>query len=409
MPAIKKITVSLLLEGDIAEVGELVLSDSKIYFRYNADFLKNGLNLSPIKLPFTNDILSADKEPFDGLFGVFNDSLPDGWGRLLLDRSLASKGIDIARITPLDRLAFVGSTGMGALTYKPEIEPAEDTGLIPELDILAYEMNQILQGTSSDIIEELFILGGSSGGARPKVFVGYNPHSNELTHGFNNLPDGYEDWIIKFPSSSDNPEIARIEFAYHKMALQAGIRMSKCRLFEGRSGRVYFGTKRFDRDSGKRLHTHTASGLMHDNFRMSTMDYGHLMDCAFRLEKHVNAYEKVFRLAAFNVYSHNRDDHSKNFSFLMNAKGEWQFATAYDLTFSNSAYGFHSTMIAGESRNPGRKDLLKLADHFGLKKADLIIEEVQYAINQWPSIAKECGISKNNIQNIQNVLNKIID
>lgn len=409
MPAIKKITVSLLLEGDIAEVGELVLSDSKIYFRYNADFLKNGLNLSPIKLPFTNDILSADKEPFDGLFGVFNDSLPDGWGRLLLDRSLASKGIDIARMTPLDRLAFVGSTGMGALTYKPEIEPAEDTGVIPELDILAYEMNQILQGTSSDIIEELFILGGSSGGARPKVFVGYNPHSNELTHGFNNLPDGYEDWIIKFPSSSDNPEIARIEFAYHKMALQAGIRMSKCRLFEGKSGRVYFGTKRFDRDSGKRLHTHTASGLMHDNFRMSTMDYGHLMDCAFRLEKHVNAYEKVFRLAAFNVYSHNRDDHSKNFSFLMNAKGEWQFAPAYDLTFSNSAYGFHSTMIAGESRNPGRKDLLKLADHFGLKKADLIIEEVQDAINQWPSIAKECGISKNNIQNIQNVQNKIKD
>ncbi|WP_319589429.1 type II toxin-antitoxin system HipA family toxin [uncultured Draconibacterium sp.] len=409
MPAIKKITVSLLLEGDIAEVGELVLSDSKIYFRYNADFLKNGLNLSPIKLPFTNDILSADKEPFDGLFGVFNDSLPDGWGRLLLDRSLASKGIDIARITPLDRLAFVGSTGMGALTYKPEIEPAEDTGLIPELDILAYEMNQILVGTSSDIIEELFILGGSSGGARPKVFVGYNPHSNELTRGFDHLPDGYEDWIIKFPSSSDNPEIARIEFAYHKMALQAGIRMSKCRLFEGKSGKVYFGTKRFDRDSGKRLHTHTASGLMHDNFRMSTMDYGHLMDCAFRLEKHVNAYNKVFRLAAFNVYSHNRDDHSKNFSFLMNAKGEWQFAPAYDLTFSNSAYGFHSTMIAGESQNPGRKELLKLADHFGLKKGDVIIEEVQDAINHWPSIAKECGISKTNIQNIQNVLNKIMD
>uniref|UniRef100_UPI0025FFF893 HipA domain-containing protein n=1 Tax=uncultured Draconibacterium sp. TaxID=1573823 RepID=UPI0025FFF893 len=126
-------------------------------------------------------------------------------------------------------------------------------------------------------------------------------------------------------------------------------------------------------------------------------------------EKHVNAYKKVFRLAAFNVYSHNRDDHSKNFSFLMNAKAEWQFAPAYDLTFSNSAYGFHSTMIAGESRNPGRKDLLKLADHFGFKKADLIIEEVQDAINQWPSIAKEIGISKNNIQTIQKVLNKIRD
>jgi len=405
----KKITVSLLLEGNKTEVGELVLSGSKIYFRYDADYLKNGFSLSPIKLPFTNEIVSADREPFDGLFGVFNDSLPDGWGRLLLDRSLASKGIDISGITPLDRLAFVGSTGMGALIYQPEVEPDKNTGLIPELDVLATEMNQILQGASSDIIEELFILGGSSGGARPKVFVGYNPHTGDLIHGLNNLPDGYEYWIIKFPSSSDNPEIANIEFAYHKIALQSGIYMNECRLFNGKSGKVYFGTKRFDREGRKRLHTHSASGLMHDNFRMSTMDYGHLMDCAFRLERHVKAYEKIFRLAAFNVYSHNHDDHSKNFSFLMSEKGEWQFAPAYDLTFSNSAYGFHSTMIAGESQNPGRKELMKLANHFGLKSADVVIEEVQDTITQWPTIAKECGVSKNNIQDIQNALSKIID
>lgn len=335
--------------------------------------------------------------------------MPDGWGRLLLDRSLASKGIDISGITPLDRLAFVGSTGMGALIYQPEVEPDKNSGPIPELDLLATEMNQILQGASSDIIEELFILGGSSGGARPKVFVGYNPHSGDLIHGLNNLPDGYEYWIIKFPSSSDNPEIANIEFAYHKMALQASIQMSECRLFKGKSGKVYFGTKRFDREGGKRLHTHTASGLMHDNFRMSTMDYGHLMDCAFRLERHVKAYEKIFRLAAFNVYSHNHDDHSKNFSFLLDEKGEWQFAPAYDLTFSNSAYRFHSTMIAGESQNPGRKELMKLANHFGLKNADVVIEEVQDAITQWPTIARECGVSKNNILDIQNALSKIMD
>ena len=157
------------------------------------------------------------------------------------------------------------------------------------------------------------------------------------------------------------------------------------------------------------MHTHTASGLMHDNFRMSTMDYGHLMDCAFRLERHVKSYEKVFRLAAFNVYSHNRDDHSKNFSFLMNEKGEWQFAPAYDLTFSNSAYGFDSTMIAGESQNPGRKQLMKLADHFGIKNAGIIIEEVQDAINQWPAIGKEHGVSNDIIQNIQKAMSKIMD
>ena len=343
------------------------------------------------------------------MFGVFNDSLPDGWGRLLLDRSLSAKGIDITRITPLDRLAYVGSRGMGALVYKPGIEPEKTADLVPELDILANEMNHILQGTSSEIIEELFILGGSSGGARPKIFAAYNPYTDDLIHGVGNIPEGYEEWIIKFPSSSDNREIANIEFAYHRMALLAGIEMSECRLFKGKSGQVYFGTKRFDRVAGKRLHTHTASGLMHDNFRMSTMDYGHLMDCAFRLEKHVKAYEKVFRLAAFNVYSHNRDDHSKNFSFLMNEQGEWQFAPAYDLTFSYSGYGFHSTMIAGESKNPGRKELMKLATHFGLKNAGPIIEEVQETISQWGAIASEYGITGETRNTVQTAMDKIKD
>jgi serine/threonine-protein kinase HipA len=407
MKGIKKLFVSLLLGGNSFEVGELVLSDQKIYFRYNTDFLKAGLNLSPIKLPFSRDIVSADKQPFDGLFGVFNDSLPDGWGRLLLDRNLSAKGIDIAKITPLDRLAYVGSRGIGAIVYRPEIRPAKTVDPIPELDIIAAEMNNILQGTSSEIIEELFILGGSSGGARPKIFAAYNPLTKDLIHGFDNIPEGYDEWIIKFPSSSDNMEIANIEFSYHKMALLAGIEMSECRLFNGKSGQVYFGTKRFDRMAGKRLHTHTACGLMHDNFKMSTMDYGHLMDCAFRLEKRVKAYEKVFRLAAFNVFSHNWDDHSKNFSFLMNEQGEWQFAPAYDLTFSYSGYGFHSTMIAGESKNPGRKELMKLATHFGLKNAGPIIEEVQEAISQWGAIASEYGIIGETRNTVQTAMDKI--
>jgi serine/threonine-protein kinase HipA len=409
MAGINKLFVLLLLGGNSFEVGELVLSDQKIYFRYNTDYLKTGLNLSPIKLPFSGDIVSVDKQLFDGLFGVFNDSLPDSWGRLLLDRSLSAKGIDITTITPLDRLAYVGSRGMGALAYRPEIKPEKTPVLVPELDTIATEMNHILQGTSSEIIEELFILGGSSGGARPKIFAAYNQLTDDLIHGVGNIPEGYEEWIIKFPSSSDNREIANIEFAYHKMALLAGMEMSECRLFKGKSGQVYFGTKRFDRAVEKRLHTHTASGIMHDNFRMSTMDYGHLMDCAFRLEKHVKAYEKVFRLAVFNVYSHNRDDHSKNFSFLMDAKGEWRFAPAYDLTFSYSGYGFHSTMIAGESKNPGRKELMKLATHFGLKNAGSIIEEVQEAISQWGAIASEYGITKETKNNIQTAMDKIRD
>ncbi len=407
MKAVKKLFVSLHIEGKKYEIGELIISERKIYFRYSSDFLLSGLNLSPIKLPFNTEINSCPKEPFDGLYGVFNDSLPDGWGRLLLDRTLSSKGIDISKITPLDRLSFVGSAGMGALIYKPEFENITELSYNIELDAIASEMKHVLQGTSSEIIETLFALGGSSGGARPKIFVAYNPVSEEIVHGNEELPNGFENWIIKFPSASDNPEIAKIEYAYHKMALKAGIEMNDCKLFKGKSDKVYFGTKRFDRLNKKRLHVHTASGLMHDNFRASTMDYGHLMDCAFRLERHVNAYRKVFRLAAFNVFSHNRDDHSKNFSFLMNKDGEWQLAPAYDLTFSYSSYGFHSTMVAGESQNPGVHHLLKLASHFGIKDGKEIIDEVRSAVSDWGNIAKEFDIDRETVKNIQSSLNSI--
>ena len=407
MKATDKLFVSLHIEGQKYEVGELIIFEQKIYFRYNSDFKSSGLNLSPIKLPFNTEINTCPKEPFDGLCGVFNDSLSDGWGRLLLDRTLTSKGINISKITPLDRLAFVGSGGMGALIYKPEFENNTKLSSEIELDDIANEMKHVLQGTSSEILEMLFVLGGSSGGARPKIFVAYNPVSEEIIHGKEELPNGFENWIIKFPSTADNPEIAKIEYAYHKMALKAGIEMNDCKLFKGKSGKVYFGTKRWDRLNNKRLHVHTASGLMHDNFRASTMDYGHLMDCAFRLERHVNAYRKIFRLAAFNVFNHNRDDHSKNFSFLMNKNGEWRLAPAYDLTFSYSNYGFHSTMVAGESQNPGVPHLLKLANHFGIKDSKEIIDEVRNTVSDWSNIAKECEITTKTVKNIQSSLNSI--
>lgn len=407
MEFFKNILVSLDIEGKYYNVGEIVRDNRTIYFRYNADFLKSGLNISPIKLPYNNEINSASSEPFDGLYGVFNDSLPDGWGRLLLDRTLASKGVNMQSLSPLDRLAYVGDKGMGALCYKPNFDDDVNISSEIELDLIAQEMSHILKGSESDIIEELFTLGGSSGGARPKIFVGHNNATNEITHGYHQLTEGFEDWIIKFPSSSDPKGIANIEYAYHKMALLAGLEMSDCKLFTGQSGQTYFGTKRFDRINGKRIHMHTASGLMHDNFRMSTMDYGHLMDCAFQLEKHVKAYEKVLRLAAFNVFAHNRDDHSKNFSFLMDAKGDWNIAPVYDLTFSNSAYGFHSTMVSGESKNPGRKHLLEIGKHFGIKKPELILDEVQNAVSLWNSIAKECGVAQSNIKTIEKAINEV--
>jgi len=407
MKPIEQLEVYLRFTNEPIAVGQMISDNGKVYFKYDDTFIEKGLEISPFKLKLSDDILIPEITIFDGLFGVFNDSLPDGWGRLLLDRTLLSKGISLNQITPLDRLAFVGQAGMGALTYKPNLNSEVQASKLLELDEISQEMHKVLEGTPSDVIEQLFSLGGSSGGARPKIFVGYNPKTNHLVHGHSSLPEHYEHWIVKFPSLTDLPDIAQIEYAYYQMALAAGIEMSECKLFEGPSGKKYFATKRFDRIHNKRLHLHSASGLLNDNFRYSNLDYGNVMDCAFRLENHVAAYSKVLRLAAFNVYSHNRDDHSKNISFLMNSFGEWKLAPAYDLTFSNSSHGMHSTMVAGESKYPGQQHLLELANTFEVKRPEAIIDEVKSAIADWEIYAEDSGISNDSKRLIAKALTEI--
>lgn len=406
--SIEKLVVHINLGGKPLEVGELVLAKRKLYFKYFTDFLESNLNISPLKLPFNDSIQSADPILFEGLFGVFFDSLPDSWGRLLLDRRVAAQGINPGLLSPLDRLSAIGRTGMGALEYSPSSNNNQNEDKIFGLDGLFEESQQIISGNDSDVLDELYILGGSSGGARPKILIGVDINTHQITYGSRDLPFNYEHWIIKFPSSIDLPDMVNIEFAYYQMAIHAGIAMSTCELFQGESGNHYFGTKRFDRIGKNRLHMHSASGIMHDDHRYSQLDYGHIMDCAFHLEKSVQAHEKVFRLAAFNVYSHNRDDHSKNFAFLMDQKGQWRFSPAYDLTFSSSAYGMHSTMIAGESKNPGEEQLLKLAKTFGLKNPERIIEEVKEAISQWDKFAKEAGVTKASSSIISKTIRQLI-
>ena len=406
MEHVKKIIVSIQFSKSEIELGELVSEGRNIYFKYYTDFITKGIEISPIKLKVNTAINKADALPFDGLFGVFADSLPDGWGKLLLDRALTAKGIDTSDLTMLDRLAFVGSKGMGALIYKPEIDDGSHKQFEFELDKIAKATQKIISGTATEILDELYILSGSSGGARPKIVVGYNPKTQHIMAAEKDLPFGYEHWLIKFPSSSDKADIANIEFAYYKMALDAGIEMSECKLFKGKSGQVYFGTKRFDRIGNHRLHMHSAAGIMHDNFRFSNLDYGHIMDCAFTLERDVNAYEKILRLAAFNVFAHNRDDHSKNISFLMNDTGHWKVAPAYDLTFSSSAHGMHSIMISGESANPTKQHLIDLANYFKIKNASYIIDDIQEVIYNWKDYANQCDISADSKNRIQKVIGK---
>ncbi len=392
MTPIKKLFVSLHIENKIHEVGELVSDGSQVYFRYHPDFLNLSLNLSPFKLKFNTEIQSAENVPFEGLFGLFADSLPDGWGRLLLDRMLINKGYDLTSINMLDRLAFVGSQGMGALVYRPEILDFEHRFEQLDLDEFARASENVLQGNAEDFVEELHHLGGSSGGARPKILVGFNPSNHQLIAKQSSLPEGYEPWMVKFPSTFDQKDIANIEYAYYLMAKDAGINISDSLLLKGNSGAAYFATKRFDFNKNGRLHMHSAAGLMHDNFRLTNMDYGHLMDCAFKLEKDVHAAEKVLRLAMFNVLSCNKDDHSKNVSFLMDSSGKWQLAPAYDLTYSQSTHGFQSMAVAGESLQPGAKHFQELANYFHIKNMGIMKDQVAEILNLWPIYALKADV-----------------
>lgn len=388
-------------------VGELVQDGRQAFFQYAVSFLDMELNIAPFHLRRTREVQKADTQVFDGLHGVFADSLPDGWGRLLTDRQLTSKGVSLSTIGPLDRLAIVGGRGPGALVYEPQQYAGFSPMVLRTLDEIAAQSEQLLKEQTAPDLDQLFALGGSSGGARPKVLLGYNVELDSFCPMSEVLPKGYEPWIIKFSSSTDRPDAARIEFAYYKMALGAGLSMAPARLFSGASGRKYFGVKRFDRDCNNRVHMTSAAGLLHDNFRLPAIDYGHLMDASIQLCEHRKAAEDILRLATFNELTHNLDDHSKNFSFLMDKSGAWSFAPAYDLTFSQSSHGEHSITVAGEGRAPGRKHLLQLAETFEIRNANDIIDEVREAVNGWSEIAKICDVSSVSKVDISNEMKKI--
>lgn len=373
-------------------MGRLLLKDRNIFFEYDADFLKSGLGVSPFKLPLKSGVIRSNDQIFDGLFGVFNDSLPDGWGRLLLDRKLMSLGLNPGSLSPLDRLCFVGSHGMGALSYEPE-NPSSQGITQQDLDAIDHEIQSFQEQDDDTYIDDLLALGGSSAGARPKVLLRWEE----------------EDWLIKFKSSLDPKDIGCIEYAYHLMAKAARLDVPEAKLFLSRKGPGFFGVKRFDRKDGRHIHMHTIAGLLHADHRSPSLDYEMIMKATLFLTRDIRECEKQFRNAVFNVLSHNRDDHSKNFSYIMDENGMWSVSPAYDLLFSSGPSGEHSTMIMGEGKNPTREHLLKLATIGEIKpsKALEIIDQVFSAISQWKSFAEECGVSKLQTKRIQETLDSI--
>lgn len=388
-------------------VGELAEDRGRVYFEYAAEFLATGLNLSPFRLPFETGLFEHRDREFGPLPGLFDDSLPDGWGLLLMDRHFRSLGRDLAEIGPLERLSWLGRWTMGALTYHPpaDRESADTSGF--DLHELARQSQEILSGAAVDVLPELLRAGGSPGGARPKVLVGFDSDSGEVRSGEDCLPNGFEHWIVKFTAGSDAPDAGAIEYAYSLMACDAGIDMPPTRLFETSEGGRFFGVQRFDRSGNRRYHVHTFGNLIHSDFRIPSADYADLLKATSLLTRNHQDVLRAFRRMVFNVLAHNRDDHVKNFAFLLDdSTGEWTLSPAYDLLHSPGPGGEHSTTLAGEGRSPRRSHMLHLAERVGVSERDAvaIIDEVRSAVSHWSRHAAWADVSKASSKRIAQLL-----
>lgn len=356
-------------------VGTLALSrENKAAFAYADSWIENGFSLNPFSLPLKKQVFLPSKSYFHGLFGVFADSLPDAWGNILLNRLLKRNGISLDELNVLDRLAIVGRSGMGALIYQPEMVITEQQTTL-DLDYLAQECQKILTAEYTDDLDELYRLGGTSGGARPKIMT---------------VIDG-EEWIIKFPAHVDGKNAGEMEYDYALCAKACGIFMTETRLFPSQQCKGYFGTKRFDRigtkgDATQRVHMVTAAALLEVDFEQPSLDYHSLMKLTKILTRdNAEDMENMFRRMCFNVFAHNRDDHSKNFTYIYDDKmNQWRLSPAYDLTYSTTYYGEHTTTIDGNGRNPGKKELLAVGLAAGLKKnqCENIIQEINVCVNE---------------------------
>ena len=328
------------------KVGTLALTnDNRVAFQYNDEWIENGFSINPFKLPLSKQLFYANSPYFKGLFGVFADSLPDSYGELLLDRYLKSKNITVSELTSLDRLAYVGSSGMGLLEYIPDLSVKTNSDEI-DFDAIQKECNSLLDSKEVDDIRELYSLGGSSGGTRPKSLIKYND----------------EDYIIKFSSKYDPKNIAELEFKYMSLAKEAGIHIPEIKLVTSKKGNKYFLIKRFDRENRKKIHMISAAALLEVDFRAPSLDYNDLIKLTSILTKNYDDVLEMYRRMVFNVLVDNQDDHAKNFSFIFDEQAKvYKLSPAYDITPGRTYYGEHTTSVNYKGKNITDEDMLDVA------------------------------------------------
>ena len=377
-------------------VGTLATSGFTTLFEYDDAWVKRGIELSPFKLPIGTRSHQLDlKSMVASTFGLFADSLPDGWGTLIMDRWFTKQGVSKNSIMPIDRLAFLGSHAMGALCFRPPLQD-EGSSAAEAVSVgeMAREAYELYQGRIEDVGRLLAQIGGSPGGARPKALIGISEDGSTFVSGTGSLPVGFEQWLVKF-SGAGNQYDGVLEFIYNQIAKNAGVLVPEHKLISDDNGVQHIATRRFDRPSGnRRCHIATACGLLHADYMAPTLDYGELMKVAWRLTSSSAQAEEQFRRAAFNMFAINRDDHSKNHGYIMQDDGTWQLSPAYDLTFSTGPNGEHWTSYDGEGKEPRIANLMTVARTASIseKTALAMIDQVKTAVTSFKSLAKKNGV-----------------
>ena len=383
-------------------------------FEYAPAFVRSGIDLAPLTMP-----LSQARAPFvftdlpeltyKRLPALLADALPDEFGNALIDGWMAAKGVARAQITPLDRLAYMGKRGMGALEFHPARTPAESSTTALSLAKLVESARLAVRGElgaesmTGAALAQIIKVGTSAGGARAKAAVAWNPATGEIRAGQFDVAPGFEHWLLKFDGMGADWELGgtqdygRVEYAYHLMATAAGIAMSPCRLLE-ENGRAHFMTRRFDRDGNRKHHLQTLCAMAHLDYKQkASHDYSQYFQTVTRLQLGYAALEEAFRRMAFNVMAANCDDHSKNFSFLLREGESWTLTPAYDVTHAHNPHGEwthqHLLAVNGKFTGIARADLLAVAERFGLGTAPKVLQQVGAAVAAWPEFAARAGVS----------------
>lgn len=389
--------VSLALSPDEAvPVGRLALERNIAVFEYDGTFAATGLSVNPVFGPVRPGLLRPrDPRAFRGLHGVFADSLPDAWGELLVRRRLRHAGVAVSSLTVLDRLTLVGRRGRGALVYEPAQDDEARAGKL-DLDRLADEAVEVMEGHESAVLRELERLGGSSGGARPKVQVALDDAGQARTDDDAPAP-GFTSWIVKFRGSLDRADIGPLEAAYAEAARRAGIDMPRTRLIAASSGPGYFATERFDRaPHRRRLHMISVAGMLDADWAVPAIDYETLLGAVRGATHDEGAVLQMYRRMVFNVLAVNRDDHTKQHALLLDRNGVWRLSPAYDLTLAYGPGNEHYLTVNGRGREITRHDLLAVAETqtISRRRAGGIIADVAEVVADLPAIARDFGVTR---------------